>query len=440
MRRHAKWVFLLMAFAPGCLPSGCEADCSGDGDRDCLAVTGPSVATPPTVSLPASTDPLALSCAARNVGADAQLEWEITIGGGGPPYAYSIDFGDGTSAAAGAWPTSGAHQGLHAYARPGDFQVTAQVRDAGGRAQSCGMAVIAPAPGLELQCSATPRSGAAPLRVAFDVPPGGRRGCIGPCTVSWSFGDGGEGEGGHAVHEYTATGPATYDAVATLRDGLDRAARCRVPIEVAGVAPTPNRPPVIDAFTASPASLTGGHSSALSGAVSDPDPGDTTTWSLSLGGNPSAGTLSPASGSGPIAATFASASSASGDVTIVATAVDSHGASTQRSVTVSLSPNHAPVITSLTANPPLVFAQPGGFSSIRGTIMDPDGDPVTWLLEVMGGPCSMPTLSGSGTSAAGTVFIPPSLGGGTCAVRLTARDSAGLTAARTVTVVIVPAP
>ena len=83
-----------------------------------------SVAAPP-----ASPDALTLSCASPNAGSDAELQWELTVGGGGAPYTYTIDFGDGTAASAGTWPASGVHRGAHGYGRPGDFQFTAQVRE-----------------------------------------------------------------------------------------------------------------------------------------------------------------------------------------------------------------------------------------------------------------------------------------------------------------------
>jgi hypothetical protein len=440
MRQRSKWLLLFLALVPGCLSSSCGADCSGDGDPDCSALTAASAVATPT----ANPGALTLACAS-SAGSNAELEWELTVGGGGAPYAYTIDFGDGTSATAGTWPASGVHRGVHGYGRPGDFQFTAQVRDAGGRTQACGMVATAPVPGLELSCAATPRTGEAPLRVTFDAPPGGRRGCVGPCTVSWSFGDGSEAEGGRAEHEYqpaATAGSRTYDAVATLQDGRDRQARCRVPIEVrsTGAAtpptPTPNRPPVIDAFDASPASISAGQSSALGGSLSDPDPGDTTTWSLSS----SAGNLSPSTGSGPIVSTFTAPAGFSGSVTITATAADNHGAVSHRSVTVSVTapPNHAPVITSLVAIPSLILGPGGGHSNIQGSMSDPDG-PITWTFDVSGGGILGPT-SGSGTTAAASLSIPPSpIGGigGASVIRLTARDPGGLTATRTVVVTVI---
>jgi hypothetical protein len=433
MRRHAQWLLLFLALLPGFFSSSCGEGCSGDGDPDCSALTRASAVTTP----PAPADALTLSCASPNAGSGAELEWELTVGGGGAPYAYTIDFGDGTAAAAGTWPATGVQRGVHGYGRPGDFRFTAQVRDAGGRTQSCGMAVTAPVSGLELICAATPRTGDAPLRVTFDVPPGGRRGCVGPCTVSWSFGDGSGSESGRAVHEYApaGTGSTTYEAVATLQDGHDRQVQCRVPIEVhrPETAPTPNHPPVIDAFTASPASIAAGQSAALSGSVTDPDPGDTTTWSLSS----SAGTLSPSSGIGPIVSTLTVPAGVTGNVTILATAADNHGATAQRSVTVSVTaPNRPPVITSLVAIPPLILGPNGGSSSIHGSIVDPDGDPITWTFELVGGGGTLAPTSGSGTSAAALLVIPASPFGGTRVIRLTARDPGGLTDTRTVTVTV----
>lgn len=444
MRRRSTWLILLVAI-PAAFQASCENRCS-----DCSTVTGASSAAPTGASQSTPADPLTLSCASQPAASDGDLEWALTLAGGGAPYTYTIDFGDGTAAASGTWSSTGVHRVVHAYDRSGSFPFSAQVRDASGRTQACGLVVSAPVRALELSCAANPRSGTAPLRVTFEAPPAGRRGCIGPCTVTWSFGDGSEAESGSAVHEYrpgAAAGSSTFEAVATLRDGQDREARCRVPVEVRTEAPTPgstplpNRPPSIDGLTASPASILAGQSSAITASVTDPDPGDTSTWSLTLSGSMNAGNLSPASGSGPIAATFSASGGASGTVTIQATAVDSHGAVTDRSVSVSVTapppPNRPPVITSLTAMPAVIFTQVGGFSTVRGTIEDPDNDPVTWTYTS----CNAPT-SGSGTTATTGMFVPPSplSPGFICVFVLTARDPGGLTATRSVSVQVVPAP
>jgi hypothetical protein len=84
-------------------------------------------------------------------------------------------------------------------------------------------------------------------------------------------------------------------------------------------------------------------------------------------------------------------------------------------VSVTSPPNRPPVITSLVALPPLLFAQPGGFSTIQGSITDPDGDPVTWKFERFGGGYgSLGENSGAGASAVTVYWAPPGLFGGSC--------------------------
>lgn len=443
MRGRVKLLLAFVLLVTGCLPDSCF-DCDDNGDADCVANNNPTGGT--GLPTPTPAPPLTLQCRTLNSSPEAELEWELGIGGGTAPYAYTVDFGDETTDATGSWGGVGSPpRGFHDYERPGDFQVRGDVRDASGRTQSCVFAYAAPAPDLSLRCNVTPTTGTAPLTVRFEIPPGGRTGCIGPCTVTWYFGDGEIHEGGQVVHEYVFPGPtaqSTYAAFAELRDGLDRVTQCRAPVQVLSGPVDPslptNQPPSISGLAASPASITAGQSATITGHTHDPNLGDTVSWQLTFDSS-GAGTLSPMSGTGAIASTYTSSSTTSGTVVIRAGVVDNHGLPGPYStVHVSVTPstvNQPPVIVSLTASPAVVF--PGGApSQIAAVITDPNGDPISWTLELDPASTAAGTLSatsgGGNASSAFSASPPPNQG--VAVIRLTARDPGGLTATQTVNV------
>ena len=270
-------------------------------------------------------------CRSLNPGPELELEWQLGIGGGTAPYTYTLDFGDQTPVHGGSWAGVGSDpRGFHEYERGGDFQVAGQVRDAVGQTQTCALAYSAPDRSLRVRCTATPTAGTAPLTVVFDVT--GREGCVGPCTVTWYFGDGETLEGGHVVHTYEFPGPSgvsSYAAFAELRDSTDRVDQCRRPIQVLAGTGDPqhptNHPPTIVSAVANPSTITAGQSATISGTTSDPDPGDTVTWQLTFD-SANAGSLSTTSGTGPILSTYTSSTTIQGTVSIRVTAVDSFGA------------------------------------------------------------------------------------------------------------------
>jgi hypothetical protein len=446
MRRRVKLVLLSALLASGCLHETCNLDCDSDGDPDCRAdvVTGGS-AVPPA----APPAPLAVACRSLNNRASVELEWELGISGGTPRYDYTIDFGDQTPPMTGTWSGVGsAPRGHYEYAGAGDYQMTAQVRDQRGQVQSCLLAYTAPNPDLRLRCTATPRTGTAPLTVTFEAPASGREGCIGPCEVTWDFGDGETFAGGRAVHVYELPGPSaqqTYAAFATLIDSLGRTAQCRVPIQVLpnpNAPPSTNRPPSVDYLAANPSSITAGGSSTIVGMISDPDPGDTVGWSLSFD-TAGAGSLSPTSGAGPdILSTYTSAAGFSGTAVIRVAAVDSAGAVAYRTVSVSVAAapptNRPPVISGFSVSPGTIFAG-GPAATLSATVSDPDGDPVTWQLELD----SSSTTTGAFTPASGNGNVssqfaaPGTAPMGQAVLRLTVSDGSGGSAQATVTVIVV---
>jgi PKD repeat protein len=436
MRLQVKVLLLSVLLGYSCLPEGCN-DCSGQGDPDCRADI---ITTPPVPGSPPPA-PLTLSCGTRTTITPSTLEWELIVAGGTPPFGYTLNFGDDTAAETGSWSSSSV-RGSHDYTRAGDYHVAAQVRDASNQLQTCALTYSAPEPRLELGCSATPTTGIVPLTVNFDVT--SRRGCIGPCEVTWFFGNGQTRTGGHATYTYEQPGPSslqTYAAFAELKDSHDRTAQCRKPIQVlpdtGGPPPPPsgNHPPSIDSASASPGSILAGESTTISGTTSDPDPGDVVTWQLTFD-TPGAGTLTPASGTGAILSTYAASPTIRGAVSIRVTASDSAGAlAPYRNVAVTVFRlNQPPRIVSLSATPAVIF-RGGPPSRIQATLNDPDGDPISWTLAL--DPSS--TATGILAPAAGTGDIDTTFIGtlqGTAVIRATVSDGQGGTATSTVTVTV----
>jgi hypothetical protein len=298
---------------------------------------------------------LTVSCKDISDEGDLEARLEAQVGGGMPPYSYTVFWGDDSE------PTGGNLTGTtfalrHAYPRPRTDPVTYKilvgVSDSVFSAQQagCELSHRVDSVSLDIDCEVSPRQGPAPLTVRFDAR---KNECIGDCAVVWDFGDGGTFTGDSAVHTYTAPGPAgaTWPARGTLRDSAGRERVCHRPIEVLppepppGPTPTPgptpaptptpsNQPPVITGFTANPPVVMLGQSSQLTATVTDPD-GDPVTWTLNLEPGSSPGTLTPASGSGNVSSVFRG--NGVGQATIRVLASDGRGGTAQAVVTVTVS-------------------------------------------------------------------------------------------------------
>ena len=98
----------------------------------------------------------------------------------------------------------------------------------------------APGSDLALSCQANPRSGTAPLQVAFAAFP---TGATGSYEFEWSFGDGGTSPNPNPSHTYDAAG--RFDAVVRVTSG-GQTATCARDITVTAPAapgPAPATPP-----------------------------------------------------------------------------------------------------------------------------------------------------------------------------------------------------
>ncbi len=114
---------------------------------------------------------------------------------------YLWDFDDGGASALGRNAT-------HTYTRPGTYHATVTVTDAEGAFDTAEVVITVENPPGNVpptvQAAATPRSGAAPLRVSFSssaVDPDGDQ-----VSTVWDFGDGVKAGGANIAHTYTQAG------------------------------------------------------------------------------------------------------------------------------------------------------------------------------------------------------------------------------------------
>ncbi len=70
--------------------------------------------------------------ARRGANPGEQLQWPISISGGTPPYALSMDWGDGKPTSLYSAPISGTITTTHVYSAPGTYVVIAKATDANG--------------------------------------------------------------------------------------------------------------------------------------------------------------------------------------------------------------------------------------------------------------------------------------------------------------------
>ena len=124
---------------------------------------------------------------------------------------YLWDFDDGDANAFG-------RNAEHTYLEPGTYTATVTVTDGDGAFSSAEIEIVVENPPGNMpptvQAAATPRSGAAPLRVQFSsaaTDPDGNQ-----VLTVWDFGDGTQGAGPSIAHTYAQAG--TYTATVTVTD------------------------------------------------------------------------------------------------------------------------------------------------------------------------------------------------------------------------------
>ncbi|MCP4696892.1 MAG: DUF1566 domain-containing protein [Gammaproteobacteria bacterium] len=154
---------------------------------------------------------IAFSSSPAEVTTNVAATFSAAVSEGTPPYAFSIDFGDGS-------PAAQSQNVSHAYTAPGTYTATVTVTDSAGwsAAQSQTVTVTAPV-NLPPTVSVTPSAskGNAPLTVNFNAQGTDPEGGI--LTFSWDFGDGTAVGAGIAV-SHTFQQPGTYTVQVTAAD------------------------------------------------------------------------------------------------------------------------------------------------------------------------------------------------------------------------------
>lgn len=172
--------------------------------------------------------------------------------GGVPPYSYSWNLGDGTSA-------SGANPPSHTYTSAGAYFVQLRVTDALGDVSTSLQQVVAnpsptgPGP-LTSVLSASVTTGPVPLEVNFTAVAGGG---TSPYSYTWNFGDGQKGTGSAPTHNFTRSG--TYPVNLWVNDSRGNSTHKNVTIVA--------YPPLAVTLAASPSLLEKGSSINVTAGV-----------------------------------------------------------------------------------------------------------------------------------------------------------------------------
>ena len=135
---------------------------------------------------------------------NSAVTFTATVSGGTEPYAFSWNFGDGTSATVN--PAS------HAYASTGSFTVTITVSDANGAAANHSQVVtVAASPTVSLTYGPSSPEANSPITFTASTTGG-----AGPFAFSWAFGDGGTSKANPVSHTYSTAG--SFNVIVTVTD------------------------------------------------------------------------------------------------------------------------------------------------------------------------------------------------------------------------------
>ena len=192
---------------------------------------GPSEATQIVVSIWASptTGPVPLTVNLTAQGSGCVGDCIITFFIGNANGSTNIGPDPGPSVANGVNVTQ-----VTTITSVGSWVATAVVQDVNSDSGSANATIVANSGpgGLVIVANASVTSGAAPLLVTFT---GNVTRGVGPYSMSWNFGDGGNGTGTYLQHTYVL--PGTYQATFTVIDSLNRTASKSITIVVSPGVP-----------------------------------------------------------------------------------------------------------------------------------------------------------------------------------------------------------
>ena len=180
---------------------------------------------------------LALSAEPSPTSPPAAILVRAESNGVGAPFNLSVCFGDGSPCAAGpaAWNGTDELQLAHTFAVAGNYSVNGTLTNASGAVATASVVVVV-LPGTPLSdvVSAVPRSGAAPLNVAFTATVSGG---LPPYAIQWWFGDGTIGaslSGTVVAHTFVSGG--SYTPRVEINDSAGHSLNLTLPTITVGAA------------------------------------------------------------------------------------------------------------------------------------------------------------------------------------------------------------
>ncbi|TMI25682.1 PKD domain-containing protein, partial [Candidatus Bathyarchaeota archaeon] len=266
--------------------------------------------------------PLALTVSGPSSGiVGTSLSFSAAASGGTSPYAFSWNFGDGTSLATGSTAS-------HKYAVAGAYTVRANATDAKGRLASASAGITINAPPLTAVATA---SGSNEVGLAVNLTATASGGTQPYVSFIWNFGDGSTGSGNSVAHVYTASG--TYSVTVTVKDSAgitatssSRSVAVAARLQVSSIHAVPN--PTEAGYSISLSATTSGGVSPVS-----------CNWNFGDG--------SPPASACSITHVYANAA----NYTVTVTATDNLGVTATNSITITVSPKLTVAATATTPNP-----------------------------------------------------------------------------------------
>ena len=333
----------------------------------------------------------------------------------GRPLSYAFDFGDGSATVVQDTPTA-----KHTYSAPGSFPVSVTLTNGASlsdtAAQTVQVAATPKAPTAKL--SVSPSTGTAPLQVSADA-----SGSTDPqdqtLNYAFDFGDGTtrtSQAAASADHTYTATGSFTITVTVTNDAGLTDTTTQSVTVDAPPKAPTAK-------LSVSPSTGTAPVQVSADASGSTDPQGQTLSYAFDFGDGTTTGTQA--------AATANHTYTAAGSYTVKVTVKNTAGLtdSSTQSVTVDAPPK-AP--TAKLSVAPSTGTAPVQVSADASGSTDPQGQTLSYAFDFGDG-------TTTGTQAAATANHTYTAAG-SYTVKVTVKNTAGLTDSTTQTATVQAAP